>query len=224
MFINRLRLFQNLLVLSLVTLITIVWSTVIFLSHQNEQLFKQGKIISSYEECAGSGNVILESYPSICITKDGQRFVQQLQTSVNEPDNWQEYVDSDYNFSVSHPSYITPQFGTNDLVLKSIYFHETGEETRFWMTIEVNQSSLEFSNAVENELAIISHGNGKLLKKADISIQNYNSIRADYDSQSSGGKPISHIYIDKKPYIYAIHTYTKDVDQILSTFRFESDQ
>lgn len=31
--------------------------------------------INSYKACADAGNPVLLSYPSICVTKDGRRFV-----------------------------------------------------------------------------------------------------------------------------------------------------
>lgn len=37
--------------------------------------------INSFEECVAAGNKVLRSYPAQCITKDGQRFYQE----VNKP-------------------------------------------------------------------------------------------------------------------------------------------
>ena len=31
--------------------------------------------IDSYKSCASAGNAIQESYPEVCVTKDGKRFV-----------------------------------------------------------------------------------------------------------------------------------------------------
>ncbi|HEV7455054.1 MAG TPA: hypothetical protein VGO07_07390 [Candidatus Saccharimonadales bacterium] len=33
------------------------------------------KMVSSYQTCTAAGNAILDSYPSVCVTKGGQRFV-----------------------------------------------------------------------------------------------------------------------------------------------------
>ncbi|HUS26437.1 MAG TPA: hypothetical protein VMY99_03755 [Nevskiaceae bacterium] len=34
--------------------------------------------INSYDACAKAGNEIQESYPPVCVTKDGRRFVQPV--------------------------------------------------------------------------------------------------------------------------------------------------
>jgi hypothetical protein len=35
----------------------------------------KGPIVDSYQACADAGNPIQLSYPSVCVTKDGKRFV-----------------------------------------------------------------------------------------------------------------------------------------------------
>ena len=36
--------------------------------------FPWNQKVSSYDECAKQGNPILDSYPSVCVSKDGQHF------------------------------------------------------------------------------------------------------------------------------------------------------
>lgn len=42
--------------------------------------------ITSFEECAGAGYPIAESYPRQCRTPDGQHFVEQLEGTLPEPE------------------------------------------------------------------------------------------------------------------------------------------
>lgn len=39
-----------------------------------------GPVISNFEECAATGNPIMESYPAQCRTEDGRLFVQEIDT------------------------------------------------------------------------------------------------------------------------------------------------
>lgn len=34
--------------------------------------------ITSYDECVAAGNMVQESYPAVCVTVDGQRFIQEI--------------------------------------------------------------------------------------------------------------------------------------------------
>lgn len=57
-----------LIVLAIVGLAVVVWVAWLKPSHEDST-------INSYKSCAEAGNPILDSYPSVCITKDGKRFV-----------------------------------------------------------------------------------------------------------------------------------------------------
>lgn len=35
----------------------------------------------SYNECVAQGNILMETYPSVCVTKDGRRFVEPISTT-----------------------------------------------------------------------------------------------------------------------------------------------
>jgi hypothetical protein len=43
-------------------------------------------VITSFEECAGAGNPVMESYPAQCRTKDGQHFVQEIGNELEKAD------------------------------------------------------------------------------------------------------------------------------------------
>lgn len=74
------------------------------------------KSINSFEECAGAGNPVMESYPAQCRTKDGRHFVQQLSeeekkklipptessSSTDETADWKTY--NGENYKISYPS------------------------------------------------------------------------------------------------------------------------
>ena len=102
---NKLHLFQNLLALSAVALIIIVWSTVTYLALNNRKLQSATSQIATYEECVSAGNTILESYPAVCVTKDGKRFVQDI-NKVNDSvtNNWKTYENKEYGFKFKYPS------------------------------------------------------------------------------------------------------------------------
>ncbi len=42
---------------------------------------RETKSITSFEECAAAGNPVMESYPEVCLTKDGKRFVRDIETT-----------------------------------------------------------------------------------------------------------------------------------------------
>ncbi len=41
--------------------------------------------ISAFEDCAGAGYPVMESYPATCSTPDGKRFVQKVSTTPSLP-------------------------------------------------------------------------------------------------------------------------------------------
>jgi hypothetical protein len=40
--------------------------------------------VGSFEECAGEGNIIQESYPRVCRTPDGQSFTEDVSVPVGD--------------------------------------------------------------------------------------------------------------------------------------------
>lgn len=100
---NKLRFLQNTLALSAVTLIVTVWATVSYLAYQNKRLKENSIKITSYEECVSTGNTILESYPSVCITKDEQRFVQKITGGKLETEGWKTYTNYQYDYQIKYP-------------------------------------------------------------------------------------------------------------------------
>jgi flagellar basal body-associated protein FliL len=57
-----------LIILAIIGLAAMVWFAWIKPSNETAG-------ISSYEACAEAGNPIQDSYPSVCVTSDGKRFV-----------------------------------------------------------------------------------------------------------------------------------------------------
>jgi len=54
-----------------------------YLIFQNNQLRKNASV-SNYEECLTSaGNVVQTSFPSTCVSKSGQRFIQKIDPGLN---------------------------------------------------------------------------------------------------------------------------------------------
>ena len=58
-----------LIILAIIGLAAMVWFA--WIKPSNDQ----DASIDSYKTCAEAGNPIQDSYPSVCVTKDGRRFV-----------------------------------------------------------------------------------------------------------------------------------------------------
>jgi len=72
-----------------------------------KNLIAKSPAIASYEDCTkAKGSVIQESFPPVCVTKNGQRFVQEVSpTPTPTPDitaNWKVFTAS--SFSIKYPS------------------------------------------------------------------------------------------------------------------------
>ncbi|OGG32103.1 hypothetical protein A3I51_01610 [Candidatus Gottesmanbacteria bacterium RIFCSPLOWO2_02_FULL_38_8] len=80
---------------------------------------KTAKIPSTFEECEQTpGSILSASYPAVCMTKTGQRFVQPLSEEEKKflnppeeptsspyiPSGWLTYRDTEYGISFSYPS------------------------------------------------------------------------------------------------------------------------
>ena len=106
---NVLRVSQKFLATSLISLVIFVVLGVIYLAYTNSKL-KKLTAINSYEACTGAEeSVIQESYPTICVTKDGRRFVRPLpgeQQNLDqiEKGGWKTYVNAEKGFSFKYPS------------------------------------------------------------------------------------------------------------------------
>lgn len=66
-----------LIILAVIGLLVTVWLAWIRPAQQNSG-------IDTFEECKAAGNPIQESYPEVCMTKDGKRFVNPEQSAAHE--------------------------------------------------------------------------------------------------------------------------------------------
>lgn len=67
--------------------------------------------INSYAACAKAGNPVLDSYPSVCVTKGGRRFVNpsEKQTSVLEVKEWNIQVPLTSDISDAYYTYASKE-------------------------------------------------------------------------------------------------------------------
>ena len=86
---------KSIIVFPTVILLILVSVFAGYLLYQNMQLKKALKI-NSFADCVnanGGLNLIQESYPRVCVTKDGRRFVEEIETptptqmTIEEPEN-----------------------------------------------------------------------------------------------------------------------------------------
>lgn len=57
-----------LIVLAVIGIVAMIWFAWLKPSRENSS-------VNTYKECVAAGNPVQESYPSVCVTKDGKRFV-----------------------------------------------------------------------------------------------------------------------------------------------------
>lgn len=57
--------------------------------------------VTNFDECSQAGYPIQESFPPVCVTPDGQRFVQEV--SVKEEDSWLLFTPENKAYSVRIP-------------------------------------------------------------------------------------------------------------------------
>lgn len=67
------------------TVILLIFTSVFagFLLYQNIKL-KEALKINSFEECAQAGGIIQTSYPTVCVTKDGRKFKEEIKNQETE--------------------------------------------------------------------------------------------------------------------------------------------
>lgn len=78
---------KSIIVFPTVILLIIVSALAGYLLYQNRELKKALKI-NSFADCInenGGLNLIQESYPRVCVTRDGRRFVEEIETPTATP-------------------------------------------------------------------------------------------------------------------------------------------
>lgn len=78
---------KSIIVFPTVILLIIVSALAGYLLYQNRELKKALKI-NSFADCVnanGGLNLIQESYPRVCVTKDGRKFVEEIKTPIPTP-------------------------------------------------------------------------------------------------------------------------------------------
>ncbi len=75
---------KSIVIFPTVVLLIIVSTFTGYLLYQNIQLKKALKI-SSFDDCAQEKGIIQESYPRVCITKDGRRFTEGIKETITTP-------------------------------------------------------------------------------------------------------------------------------------------
>lgn len=60
--------------------------------------------INSFADCAKAGNPVQESYPEVCVTKDGKRFVNQDQLNFLEIKEWGIRLNTQNKATMTHYS------------------------------------------------------------------------------------------------------------------------
>lgn len=80
-----------------------------YLFYQNTQ--RSAVQINSFEACmTAAGSRIQESYPKICVAKDGQQFTQEIiepqesQDFTDQTETWQLYTNQEFQFSFKYPA------------------------------------------------------------------------------------------------------------------------
>jgi hypothetical protein len=97
-----------------------------------EASVNESQVVSSYDECVAAGNKILETYPSQCVTEDGQTFSQEIDP---QPDMSKE-------IQVTNPT-------TNQLIEKTLVV--SGNISGTWLF--EGQSSMKLYDTNNNVVA-----------------------------------------------------------------------
>jgi len=137
---------------------------------------------------------------------------------------WQSYTNKEYGFLVSYPSIITPKIIPTDTSLFFVNFKNEVDQKTIWFSVQVDKNTLEEAvnfvrSQTEGHLPVI------LSKKFGITHAGFPGFRLEYTPDSSNvNQSLTYVLIKKKAYIYTISASSKDISQILSTFKFIDDK
>ena len=215
-YINRLQKTKDIIKLSSIALILIVWSIVSFIAYQNKKLQEKNVNISSYEECLkASGSIIQESYPQMCVAKDGKRFVQPLseeeQKNLKPPNDtvkFKTYRNNEYNFEFDYPpSWYILRNDSLGLTLSNLYIDPA------------NNVITPYPGEVIVNFTFTHAGSENYTSKPIESVSNegVNIVRQGRFIDKSGSLAITSIYRKNDP---EINQFENDINIILSTFKF----
>lgn len=117
--------------LGLLTLL-VLWATGYFFT--NGGILKRTEKPISWEECLkAKGSIIQESYPRVCVTKDGQKFVEPVTTEAptltpfpSPTANWTLYTSEDFGFELKHPKDWETIDYLSDKTLPTLEFFKAG--------------------------------------------------------------------------------------------------
>lgn len=197
--------------------------------------------ITNYDECANAaGSVIQESYPEVCVTKDGEQFVHEVEiitptpTPTAEtyefkeysdenfgitfiyPEDWFEYIESDsiISFTEEDPKQASNLTG---ITVEKIKNEKDLSLIEFWR----NQGQYEISTE-----SYIEDLEENYLE--DTIVDSLEALRENPDSAPEGLRT-TRVYVLSDSYVYKIRATFKESDtgkdtlfeKILSTVKFE---
>jgi len=242
---NRLRRSQILLGLGLILLVLLTVTTVGFLANQIKKLKQKAQRPTSYQECTEApGSKVQETYPAICATKDGVRFVQPLSEEEQkklkppeETENWKAYTNQEFSFK--YPS-TWSDAKTNTLSTGTTVIVNDGRESDYQISTRLEITSGSYYNQdLQREMTLDElienreFSAGEDLTSDKIELGNYKGFRYTYYGHGVGyyitsvvltrPEAPTHILVivyrhDSAPEYKS--EMPKTLDQILSTFKF----
>lgn len=182
---------------------------------------------TSYEECLKSpGNLLQESYPATCVAKNGARFTQPLtqkeQQTLKPPhetENWETYMNDQYNFSFKYPEDF--EISKDDLSILKLRRKTAATETLLKISPQysTNIATLKTCEAVSTQFPCRPADT----KISEVTIDNRNAnrfellkglVNANFEIiQISEPKIEIEVYLD-------LGDQRIFIDDILSTFKF----
>jgi len=145
---------------------------------------------------------------------------QNFQRTSPPLSSWQSYTNKEYGFMVSYPSKITPKIIPTDTASFFVNFKNEIDQKATWFSVQVDKSTLEeavnfIRSQTEGHLPVV------LSKKSEITHAGFPGFRLEYTPDSSNvSQSLTYVFIKNNIYIYTISAPSKDVSQILSTFKF----
>jgi hypothetical protein len=208
-------------------------------SYQNRVLNKiRLDNIYSFDECAMlKDSLILESYPEVCITKDGKRFVRKISkgfgfADLNDIENinsWIEYKKQEFAFTIKyHPETQPKEFIGSDDVGQFTYIFlvdfSSGEQnplnSTFGYNLAVKRMDLD-----NTKLELVGHVTDKIDSEEQVEINGNEWVLLNYLLYVTNVEvPVTSAFTQKGDISYQITATSSNIIQILSAFKFVDDQ